>query len=191
MDEETLVHRAQEMPPGERAPFLEKACAGDPTLRRRVEKLLQASEEPGFLEHPAFGETEVPESNAEGAAFPAGREDQAHPATTRVGQSLGRYNLQDCLGEGGMGQAYKAYDPQMDRVVVVKLLNRSLHQSGAAYKRFHQEIKTVAALPPHPNIVTAFTADHVGEDYYLVMEYVDGKDLSKVVKAGPDGHPVG
>ncbi len=89
---------------------------------------------------------------------------------------LGRYKFLDRLGVGGMGAVFKAEHEMMGRVVALKMIRRKLTEHERTRKRFLREIKAVAALE-HPNIVTAYDADHVGNTYFLVMEFVDGKDL--------------
>jgi serine/threonine protein kinase len=69
----------------------------------------------------------------------------------------------------------------MKRIVAVKLLSQSLLSSSDAVQRFYREIEAVAKLS-HPNIVTAFDAGQRNGQHCLVMEYVDGADLSDVVK---------
>ena len=93
---------------------------------------------------------------------------------------LGAYVLLDLLGEGGMGQVFKARHRTMERVVALKVLNEKLVKSEALVKRFHQEVRTAAQLT-HPNIVTAFDAGEHEGTHYLVMEYVQGKDLATLL----------
>ena len=100
---------------------------------------------------------------------------------------IGNYVVLDRIGRGGMGKVYKARHRRMDRIVALKLLPFSVRNSPEAVKRFDQEIRAAARLF-HPNIVTAYDADVSEDRYFLVMEYVDGKDLLKVVsRRGPLG----
>jgi sugar lactone lactonase YvrE/tRNA A-37 threonylcarbamoyl transferase component Bud32 len=94
---------------------------------------------------------------------------------------LGPYLLLDRLGEGGMGQVYKAQHRRMNRVVALKVIRRDKLRSPDAVKRFYQEVQAAAQLH-HPNIVLAYDADQVGNTYFLSMEYVDGRDLARLVK---------
>lgn len=99
--------------------------------------------------------------------------------------TLGAYLVLDQIGQGGMGQVYRARHRRMQRVVALKVISTTKVQSEAAIKRFHKETEAAAKLI-HPNIVTAYDA---GEDRgvnYLVMEFVDGKDLKSTLRAyGP------
>jgi serine/threonine-protein kinase len=98
---------------------------------------------------------------------------------------LGPYRLQALLGEGGMGQVFKAYHQPMDRTVALKVIRKEKLANPTAVQRFHQEIRAAAQLT-HPNIVTAFDAGQVGDTYYFAMEFVEGVDLGKLVKmSGP------
>jgi serine/threonine protein kinase/Leucine-rich repeat (LRR) protein len=94
---------------------------------------------------------------------------------------LGNYVLLDKLGAGGMGQVYKAQHRRMDRIVAVKMLPTKLTKSKTAVARFAREVKAAARLS-HSNIVAAFDADDANGVHFLVMEYVEGSDLSALVK---------
>jgi serine/threonine protein kinase len=95
---------------------------------------------------------------------------------------LGKYILLERLGEGGMGQVFKARHRVMDRLVALKIIRPELLDHASAVRRFHQEIRAVAQLS-HPNIVTAHDADQDGNTHFLVMEYVQGIDLKKLVQS--------
>lgn len=92
-----------------------------------------------------------------------------------------RYEIVRLIGKGGMGDVYEAIHRKMERRVALKIINRELFQKTEAVNRFHREVKTAAQLS-HPNIVTSHDADQAGDFHFLVMEYVDGVDLSQVVK---------
>lgn len=94
---------------------------------------------------------------------------------------LGRYKLVSQLGKGGMGAVFKAEQMPMGRHVAIKVMAPHLIQSESALARFRREIHAVAALN-HPNIVAALDADSAGNDHFLVMEYVEGQDLARVLK---------
>ncbi len=95
--------------------------------------------------------------------------------------TLGNYVILDKLGQGGMGMVLKAEHKRMKRVVALKVIMGSAMKSADAVKRFHREVEAVAKLT-HPNIVTAFDADEAKGTHFLVMEYVEGDDLSQLVK---------
>jgi serine/threonine protein kinase len=96
-----------------------------------------------------------------------------------------RYRIVRLLGRGGMGAVYQAVHTVMDRPVALKVMRPDLTENPAAVERFKREVKAAAQLH-HPNIVTAFDAEQVGNTHFLVMEYVDGRTLADVVAAdGP------
>ncbi|QGJ69729.1 Hypothetical protein PBC10988_14160 [Planctomycetales bacterium 10988] len=90
---------------------------------------------------------------------------------------LGRYILEDRIGQGGMGTVFRARQLPMDRTVAVKVLSPELLENQSAISRFGREVRAIAALN-HPNIVTAYDAGRLGDTFFLVMEYVDGEDLT-------------
>src|SRR5262249_30892717 len=97
----------------------------------------------------------------------------------------GNYLLLEKIGQGGMGAVYKAEHRRMHRIVAIKMLPAAMIKDQAAIARFEREV-TAAAKLNHPNIVTAFDGDNVNGVHLLIMEYVEGKDLSALVKAeGP------
>ena len=101
------------------------------------------------------------------------------------GLVLGNYTVLDQIGAGGMGQVLKARHRTMDRIVALKMLPPKAMKSPDAVKRFHREARAAAKLE-HPNIVTAYDADEHEGIHYLVMQYVEGKDLTDVVaERGP------
>ncbi|MBY0527565.1 MAG: protein kinase [Gemmataceae bacterium] len=98
---------------------------------------------------------------------------------------LGQYVLLERLGEGGMGEVFKARHTSMDRIVALKVVRKELSAKPDAMRRFQREVRLVAQLH-HPNIVLAFDADQVNGRLILAMEYVEGTDLGRLVKArGP------
>jgi serine/threonine protein kinase len=112
---------------------------------------------------------------------------QAQQCFAGKGKSLvlGNYVILDKLGQGGMGLVLKAQHKRMKRIVALKVLSPSVAKSPELIARFQREVEAAARLT-HPNIVAAFDADEAASTFFLVMEYVDGKDLSSVVKAtGP------
>jgi serine/threonine-protein kinase len=102
---------------------------------------------------------------------------------------LGSYVLLERLGEGGMGQVFKARNWKLGRTVALKLIRKERLENADAVRRFHREIRLTAQLS-HPNIVLAYDADEVNGAHFLTMEYVEGQDLSRHVKKhGPLSAP--
>jgi serine/threonine protein kinase len=124
--------------------------------------------------------------------FPPGQEEvrQQLRAGQGHGLVLGQYRLLELLGAGGMGQVYKAEHLLMKRCVALKVLtappgDTQTRNDAEAQERFLREVQAAAQLS-HANIVTAFDAGVAGGLYYLVMEFVDGIDLGRLVaETGP------
>lgn len=96
---------------------------------------------------------------------------------------LGKYKLLDHLGTGGMGEVYLGEHIAMRRRVALKILPHALVDSPSHLARFYQESRATAALS-HPNIVQAFDIDKdpKRDIHYMVMEYVDGRDLQQIIQ---------
>lgn len=92
-----------------------------------------------------------------------------------------RYEVLEHLGAGGMGAVYKAKHRLMDRMVAIKIVNPLLVTKPGAVDRFIREVKAAAQLT-HPNIVTAYDAEAIGEMHVLVMEYVEGETLAELLQ---------
>ncbi len=95
--------------------------------------------------------------------------------------TLGNYVILDKLGQGGMGLVYKAEHRRMERQVALKVLSKAVTKDPEAARRFQREVKAAAKLE-HPNVVTAYDADEAGGIHFLVMQFVDGTDLSVLVR---------
>ncbi|HWT78055.1 MAG TPA: serine/threonine-protein kinase, partial [Candidatus Methylomirabilis sp.] len=103
------------------------------------------------------------------------------------GQRLGRYELLEEVGRGGMGVVFKARDPAIDRLVAIKLLRLDFLAGGSsitdASARFSREAQAVGQLS-HPHIVTLYDAQQEGDLAYLVMEFVSGESLESLLRSG-------
>lgn len=98
---------------------------------------------------------------------------------------LGQYVIQERLGEGGMGQVFKAQQRRLNRVVALKVIRKDRLANPEAVRRFHREVQAVAQLS-HPNVVVAYDADQVCNTHFFAMEYVEGTDLARLVReSGP------
>jgi serine/threonine protein kinase len=136
--------------------------------------------------------TPAPADEAWQAALPTGKTlPNRPPAAGSPGiappelAGLRGYEIVRELGRGGMGVVYLARNTVMDRPEVLKVMNQNLVGRPDAVDRFLQEIRSAARLI-HPNIATAFSAHPLDDLLILAMEYVQGDDLSKVVRTrGP------
>ncbi len=108
---------------------------------------------------------------------------QAEQIIAGKGESLtlGNYVLLDMLGQGGMGLVYRAWHRRMERVVALKVIAGMVSGDSSALQRFQREVVAAAKLN-HPNIVTSYDSDEFKGTCFLVMEYVDGQNLSTLVK---------
>lgn len=155
---EALYHAARERTAEERAVLLAQA---DPEVRREVESLLAQRAGGEFLERPAIQNS------------PQLLED-ATLTILAVGACLGPYRIESKLGEGGMGQVFRAVDTRLGRAVAIKIA----HQQFSA--RFEREARAISSLN-HSHICTLYD---VGPNY-LVMELVEGETIAARLKGGP------
>jgi serine/threonine protein kinase/tetratricopeptide (TPR) repeat protein len=176
MTEESLFHEALAKPAGERAAFLDAACADEPHLRAAVEALLAAHEASGDLLNrtPAVVRPDV------------GREPPRPAVTTDYQPPCepgavvgGRYTLVERIGEGGMGEVWVAKQTEpLKRKVALKLIKAGM-DSKAVLQRFDQE-RQALALMDHPNIAKVLDGGVSGDHRpYFVMELVNGMPLTR------------
>ena len=99
------------------------------------------------------------------------------PADSLEGQNLGKYRVLEPLGRGGMARVYRAYHPQLDRYVAIKVLRSDLVDEEQFLGRFKREARAVASLR-HPNIVQVFDCDVQDDVYYMVMELLEADNLA-------------
>ncbi|UCF79202.1 MAG: protein kinase [Candidatus Eiseniibacteriota bacterium] len=93
------------------------------------------------------------------------------------------YEIHEKLGEGGMGVIYRARDTRLRRDVAIKFLPRNIARSEEDKERFKTEATAAAALN-HPNIATVYAIEEVEGEIFIVMEYIDGKELKELIGAG-------
>ncbi|NIX55914.1 MAG: protein kinase, partial [candidate division Zixibacteria bacterium] len=98
-----------------------------------------------------------------------------------LGTSLGKYNLVEYLGEGGMAKVYKAFHPELKRYAAIKIMLPRFFSDQKVLSRFQTEAQNLAMLR-HPNIVQVYDASVSGKFPYIVMEYVEGKSLKQFIQ---------
>ena len=155
---EELYHAVREGSAAERVAMLSQA---DPELRREVESLLAVRVASEFMDRPAI-------QNAAQLL-----EDSTVTELT-AGARLGPYRIESKLGEGGMGQVFRAVDTRLGRAVAIKITHEQFSS------RFEREARAISSLN-HPNICTLYD---VGPNY-LVMELVEGETIAARLKQGP------
>ncbi len=163
-----IMHGALDRPPGERAAFLDEVCGGDDALRREVDSLLAASEQPsGFLESSApLGP----------AVLYAGAREEAGDLMALLAEALGsHYAFARELGGGGMSRVFLAEERSLNREVVVKVLRPDL-AFGLSVERFAREVRFAVRLQ-QANIVPVLSAGEAQDLPYYVMPYVRGQSL--------------
>ena len=95
-------------------------------------------------------------------------------------ERIGKYQIVGKIGEGAMGQVYKAHDPILNRYVAIKTMLAAVGSDEELRKRFHREAQSAARLN-HPNIITVFDFGEEQGIAYMAMELLDGSDLRKVI----------
>src|SRR4029079_11684384 len=100
-----------------------------------------------------------------------------------VGQTIGKYRVVEQIGRGGMGTVYKAIDETLDRRVAVKLLNADLIEPDSV-ERFRREAVMLAKLN-HGRIGAIHELSRNGHDLLMVMEYLEGETVEKLIELGP------
>jgi serine/threonine protein kinase len=161
--EEALFNEALRLPPPEQAAFLERACAGDEPLRRRVEALLRSHEDSsGVLDR----------------TIRHGPTSSAPEGSEKVGDRIGRYKLLQRIGEGGCGVVYMAEQVEpLRRRVALKIIKLGM-DTEQVITRFEAERQALAMME-HPNIAKVFDAGSTptGRPYFA-MELVSGARIT-------------
>ena len=97
---------------------------------------------------------------------------------------LGTYRLIGKLGQGGMGEVWKAEDTRLGRTVAIKILPHAIADDAQAIARMKREARTAAQIY-HPNIATIHAFEELGDRMFIVMEFVDGEPLTQLIRRGP------
>jgi tetratricopeptide (TPR) repeat protein len=154
---EALYHAAREAAADARTALLTRV---EPGLRQQVKLLLSARERADFLDQPALHHAgDLLEDSAVGSLA--------------AGACLGPYQIENKIGEGGMGEVFRAVDTRLGRAVAIKIAKEEFSE------RFEREARAIAALN-HPNICTLYDV----APNYLVMELVEGETLAARLRSG-------
>ncbi len=100
-----------------------------------------------------------------------------------AGSKLGPYEIASQIGEGGMGEVYRARDERLDRTVAIKVLAEELSSDPRFRRRFEREARAISQLQ-HPNVCTLFDVGEQDGVHYLVMEYLEGETLEHRLTVG-------
>lgn len=169
---EEIFHVAVAQTPTQRVDYLNQACSEDLTLRQEIESLIAFSDEAqdaGFLKNAALT-----------------RQTPVWSLEALLGQIIdGKYRIEKQLGQGGMGAVYLATHLGTGRTVAIKIIAPQYMGHSEFVERFKREAEATGRLR-HPNVinVTDFGFSSVGKDKlaYLVMEYLNGRTLSDLLK---------
>src|SRR6266850_1200500 len=165
-----ILAEALDLPPEQRAPFLDRACAGDSALRREIEELLRADERAGdFLGAPVdLTGVAVPDDDGAGGDPPSAS-----------GSTIGPYRVVREIGRGGMGVVYEAEQKSPRRPVALKVILGGRHVDAEAVRMFRRETDSLARLK-HPSIAAIYESGSTEEgQHYFAMELVQGISLSE------------
>jgi serine/threonine-protein kinase len=171
-----LLRSVLELPPQDRERWIDASSAGDSKLREQLRELLrQAQTGP------------VPVVRVE-APPSGGAQPEVSAGTSRPlpapGDRLGRYDVIDLLGVGGMGTVYRALDASLGREVALKALAEAFRGDSASLRRFEREARVLATLN-HPNIATIYGFERLEGAPFLVLERVEGDTLAQRLSRGP------
>jgi serine/threonine protein kinase/WD40 repeat protein len=168
-----LFAKAIELQAEQREAFLTRECGSDSKLLEEVRSLLAHDQVDGT------DELALTDAGKHVAAVIGGRLDLA------AGRTVSHYKILMKIGEGGMGEVYKAEDIRLDRIVALKFLAPELTRDPNSKARFIREAKAVSALD-HPNVCTVHEIDETPDGrLFIVMAYYEGQTLNDVIAHGP------
>lgn len=158
-----IFERAITVDPLNRAQFLKKACSGDESLLIEIDDLLGSFDSANsFLESPVV---------------------RMRTNELKHRQMIGRYEIVEQIGAGGMGEVFLATDTTLKRKVALKLLPAEYTADKERLDRFSREALAASALN-HPNILTIYEIGASGGLHFIVTEYIEGQTLRSLINAG-------
>jgi Tol biopolymer transport system component len=161
-----LLQSVLELTPADRDRWLDENSAGNVEFREQLRKLIRQAE---TVHVPVFhGQAPI---------------STANEMSLRPGQRLGRYEVVELLGAGGMGSVYRALDPSLGREVAIKALAHAFRGDSESLRRFEREARVLATLN-HPNIATIYGFEQLDGSPYLVLERVQGETLAQRLSRG-------
>ena len=152
-------------PPELRAQFLKEACPDDADLRREVLSLLNSAD--------------TPDTFLEGPPVPSAQQRQK----LQRGHKLDHFEILGLIGQGGMGDVYRALDLHLKRDVALKVLPADFACDPASVARFEREARAASALS-HPNVIHVYQVGQTDGIYWIVSELVSGHSLRHLIERG-------
>jgi len=166
-----LFDAAMDLDTPARASFVVEMCGDDSELKSALESLLAHAAETESSFDQAIREVVDP-----GDSMPTHLD--------LVGRTLGQYRVVEKIGEGGMGEVFKARDTRLGREVAIKILPEVFTRDSERLARFEREARVLASLN-HPNIATLFGIEEFEGVRFLVLELVRGQSLASILARGP------
>ena len=168
-----LLRSVLDLSPQDRERWIDASSAGDSKLRAQLAELIrqaQTGRVPAVRVAAPISASTQPET--------AGNSSLPSP-----GERLGRYEVIDLLGVGGMGSVYRALDASLGREVALKALAEAFRGDPASLRRFEREARVLATLN-HPNIATIYGFERLNGSPFLVLERVEGDTLAQRLTRG-------
>ncbi|HWJ55638.1 MAG TPA: protein kinase, partial [Vicinamibacterales bacterium] len=182
----TVLSAVLELSPEERERWIDESSAGNAGLRDQLRAMLRGAQAEaargGSSESAYLPPTESREAGSGGSGRAAAPDE---PAGDRLvlGQHVGRYQVLDLLGAGGMGRVYRALDASLGREVAIKGLADAFRGDSRSLRRFEREARVLATLS-HPNIAAIYGFERLNGSPYLVLERVEGETLAQRLTRG-------
>ena len=170
-----LLRSVIDLSPEDRERWVDASSAGDSKLREQLDEVIRQARTvhvPAVrVEHPVSAGSKPDVSADSSGSLPV------------PGERLGRYEVIDLLGAGGMGSVYRALDASLGREVAIKALGQAFRGDSASLRRFEREARVLATLN-HPDIATIYGFERFDGSPYLVLERVEGETLSQRLARG-------
>jgi len=164
-----IVGSALERPAGERSAYLDEVCSRDSALRAEVESLLAAHRNADGLSDVTWSITALPTQEMPQARFVPGM------------LLSNRYRIVTSVGQGGMGELYRAEDLRLGQTVALKFLPKMIAHIPDAWVQVEREVR-IARQISHPNVCRVFDIGESSDGPFITMEFIDGEDLASLLK---------
>ena len=187
----TLARYLEQVPPGERAKMIPELLA---MTRHHLSESAMRGQLKDYLEQFPERSHTIIDILREETLSAAATSFQLDPSSghlspgLRPGERFGKFEIKEEIARGGMGVIFKARQQDLDRIVALKVIISGQLASEEEIKRFEREARSVAALE-HPNIVSIYEVDQIGQHHYFTMKFIDGQDLNNWNQQAPRSVP--